>query len=70
MESLTGIGVLEEMRPVETGQTVGVDGEVGRNPVEDHTDAAPVHDVDELHELLRGPEAAGGGEVAGPLISP
>ena len=46
------VGVLVEVRPVEPGQRPVVAREVGRHPVEDHADAAPVHRVDEELEVV------------------
>ena len=70
MKSLARIGVLVQIRPVEVRQAVLVAGEVRRHPVEDDADAVLVQDVDEVHEILRRPVAAGRREVAGALVAP
>ncbi len=51
--SLTRILMLEERRPVEPGQPVGVLREVARDPVQDHTDVVPMALIDERLEVLR-----------------
>ncbi len=70
VDALAGIAVLVEVRTVEQSQSVFVVGEVGGHPVEDHADAALVEAVDQEHEVLGSPVAAGGGEVAGGLVAP
>ena len=62
--ALAAVGVLVEVRPVEVGEPVLVGREVGRNPVEDDPDPPLVERVHEVHEVLGGAVAAGGGEVA------
>src|SRR5207249_11566512 len=42
----------------------------GRYPVKQHANAALVEIVDEVHEVLRSPIAAGGSEVPGRLVAP
>src|SRR4029079_11372412 len=44
--------------------------EVRRDPVEDDADAALVEAVDQVHQVLRGAVAAGGGDVARRLVPP
>ena len=46
------VGVLVEVSAVELGQAVGVGGEVGRDPVEDHADAPAVQGVDQEHQVV------------------
>ena len=70
MKPPPGIGVLVKMGPVEIAQPVPVRGEVRRHPVEYHAQAALVEIIDEIHQILRGSEAARGREIAGDLISP
>ncbi len=70
MEALPRVGVLVEMGAVEVGEAVPVAREVRRHPVEDHADAVPVQDVDEVHEVLRRAVARGRREVAGRLVAP
>ena len=67
---LPRVGVLVQAGPVEPGQAVGVGGEVGRHPVDDDPQPPPVQFVHEVHEVVRGPEPAGRGEVAGRLVAP
>jgi hypothetical protein len=62
--------VLVEMSAVEVSEAVLVRGEVRGHPVQDHSDAALVQLIDQLHEVLGRPEAAGGGEEAGRLVAP
>ncbi len=59
-----------EMSPVEQTETVGVGREMGRNPIQDHTDARPMQRVDQGHEVLWRAVTAGRGEIAGGLIAP
>ena len=70
MESLPGVVVLVQMRPVEVPERVPVGGEVGGDPVEDHPDAALMQPVDQVHEVLRRSVPAGGGEVSRRLVPP
>ncbi len=70
MLALARVGVLVQRGAVEAAQAVGVAGEVGRHPVDDHADAVLVAVVDEVHEILRRAVAAGGGVVADGLIAP
>lgn len=55
---------------VKAGQRVIVRDKVGRNKVQNHPDAGLMASVDQRHQLVRGTVAAGGGKVAGYLISP
>src|SRR5690606_6643838 len=64
------IGVLEQVGAVEVAEPVLVGGEVRRDPVEDHSDAGLMQRVDQVHEVLGCPVAAGRGEIAGRLIAP
>ena len=70
MEAEAGIGVLEEVGPVELRQREVVRGEVGGHPVQDHPDVGAVEAVDQRHEVLRVAVAAGRREVTGRLIAP
>ena len=70
VEAQPGIGVLEEVRPVELGQRELVGGKVGRHPVEDHADPGAVELVDQRHEVLGVAVATGRGEEPGRLIAP
>jgi hypothetical protein len=60
VEALAAVGVLVEMGAVEVPQAVLVGGEVAGHPVQDHPDAAPVQDVDQVHEVLGGAVARAG----------
>ena len=64
------IGVLVEMRAVELGQAVGVVGEVGRRPIENHAQALLMAAIHEVHEVGGRAVAAGGGEIADGLVAP
>ena len=67
---LARVGVLVQGGAVEAGQGKGVAREVGRHPVEQDTDAVLVQVIDEVAEIVRAAEAAGGGEVARGLVAP
>jgi hypothetical protein len=62
--------MLVETGSVESLQSVRVAGEVGGNPVDQHPDPMPMAVVDEIHEIVGRAKAAGGGEVAGGLVTP
>ncbi len=64
------VGVLVERRPVEPRERPSVAWEVGGHPVEDHTDAAAVHDVNEMAEIVGGAVPRGRGVIPGDLVSP
>ncbi len=70
MRPAARVGVLVEVRSVERGEGPVVAREVGGHPVEDHADAALMQAVDEVPEVVGGPEARGGGVVAGHLVAP
>ena len=70
MEAEAGVGVLEQVRPVELRQGEGVFGKVRRHPVEDHPDPGLVQLVDQGHELLGRPVAARRREETGRLVAP
>ena len=53
MAALSGIHMLVEAGAVKVGKPVGVPGEMGRNPVQDHADARLVELIHEIHEILR-----------------
>ena len=52
MKALARVGMLEQMGSVEVGEAVLVSREVGGHPVEDHTDAALVQVIHQIHEIL------------------
>ena len=70
MKPLARIGMLVEKRAVEHGQAVRVGREMRRHPVEDHTDAMLMQEVDQIHQVLRRSIARGRCEVAGCLVAP
>ena len=65
-----GVGVLVERGAVEARQRPLVLGEVRRHPVEDDADARLVEPVDEVTELVGGPEARGWCVVRRDLVAP
>jgi len=70
VKALLRIGMLKEMGPVEVSKAVLVAREVGRHPVEDHTDAVLMQMVDEIHHVLRTSVPARRSKVPGCLVSP
>src|SRR5262249_32744183 len=70
MLALSRIGVLVAMRTVEEHQHVPVSWAVSRRPVEDDAKAGLVAGIDEIHEVRRSAEAAGGREVSDGLVAP
>ncbi len=70
VEALAGIGMLVEMRAVELAETVRVEGEVPRHPIEHHADAGLVRGVDEGREVVRRSVAARRGEQRHRLVAP
>ena len=70
MKTATRIGVLVNRRAVEASQCVRVRREVRRHPIDQNADPGLMAPIDELHEVLRSPEATGRGEVARHLIAP
>ena len=70
MEPFPGVGVFVEGGAIELGQTMPIGREVGRDPINDHSDPCLMEVIDQVHQILRGPESTGRSEVAGHLISP
>ena len=70
MLALAWIGVFVERRAVEEGQAVGVFGEVGGNPIDDHAEAGLVAAVHQVLEIVGRAEARGGREIADHLVAP
>ena len=68
--SLPGVGILVGGGAVKVIEAELVPGEVGGDPVHDDADARLVQLVHEVHEVVGGAEAAGGGKVAGDTGSP
>ena len=68
--ALPRIGVLEQVRAVEFVESVRVVGEVRRNPVENHADAALVEAIDHRHQVARRAVAGTRGEEPGGLVAP
>ena len=58
------------MHAVEVDQPVLVGREVGRHPVENHSEALLMQGVDEIHEVLGRAVTAGRREKAGHLVTP
>ena len=54
------IGILVQRGAVEVGQAIVVLGEVRRHPIDDHADAVLMQVIDEVLEVVRVAEAAGG----------
>ena len=70
MLAAAGVGVLVAGSTVKHVQAVGVLGEVGGHPVQDHADARTMHLVHKGHEVVGGTVAAGGCVVSADLIAP
>src|SRR5579864_5503991 len=70
MESLARVGMLEEMRAVKVRQPVRIRREVGWNPIQNDSDAALVHVVDQIHEILGCAKTRSGSKVTGGLVPP
>jgi len=70
MEALLGVGMLEQIGPIEVHQTMLVTGKVRGDPVEDDPEAMTVQFLDQEHEIVRGAVPGGWGEIAGRLITP
>ena len=64
------VHVLVERRAVEARQPVGILGEVAGHPVEDHAEALLMAAIDEVAEVVRRAEAAGGRIEAHHLVAP
>jgi hypothetical protein len=64
------VGVLVEGLAVEPGECERILGEVAGNPVHDHADAGLMQTIDQVSQVIRGAEAAGGGEVPRHLVAP
>ena len=65
-----GIAVLVETRSVKADQAVAVLAEMGRHPIQDHTDPGPVQPVHQIHKIMGRAVAAGGGKIPHTLIAP
>jgi hypothetical protein len=70
MAAETRVVMLIEMRAVESGEAVGVVGEMAADPIEDDADARLVKASDERLEILRGAVAAGRRKQPRWLVSP
>ena len=70
MEPLPGIQVLIETCPVEIGHSIGIPGEMGGHPVQDHADPRLVQFIHEAHEILRRTVPRGRGIITDHLVSP
>ena len=65
-----GVGMLEDALSVKLRQAMGIRGEMGGHPVQDHAHAHPVELVHQVHEILRRAVPGGGRVVARHLIAP
>ncbi len=70
MEALSGVLVFIQAGAVKAGQAVGIPGEMGRHPVQDHTDARLVQFVHKIHEVLRAAVPGSGGIITDHLVAP
>ena len=70
MLALARIRVFVKIRPVEFGEGVDVFREMRRHPIHDDADAGLVTFIDEMAELVRGSEPAGGRVIIRDLITP
>jgi hypothetical protein len=61
--------MLEEVCPIEVDQAVVIIREVGRHPVQNHTNALLMQVIDEIHQILGRPVTAGGRKVADSLVT-
>ncbi len=70
MKTLSWVLVFIKVCSVKICQTMFIRGEMGRHPVQDHTDFILMEKVDEKHEILRTAIAAGGSKITSHLVSP
>ena len=70
MGALSGIQMLVQTGAVKSGKAVGISGEMGGHPVQDHADPGLVHFIHEEHEVLRSPVSGGRRVIADHLIAP
>src|SRR6266436_1864013 len=70
MFSLAGILVLVEMRSVEVTEACFIFRKMRWDPIEHYADSMLMKIVDEVHEVVRRSEPAGGSEIAEGLVSP
>ena len=70
MLSQPGIGMLKQCLPVEFSQTMGVFGEMGRNPIQNNAYFAAMEGIYQIGKVLCRPITGGGRIIAGHLISP
>ena len=68
--ALPRIGMLVEMRAVKKCQAMFVAGKMRRHPVENDADAAPMQDIDQVHEVLRCAKVGRRRKITGNLITP
>ena len=62
--------MLIEMGSIKEGQSMGIFGEVSRDPIDDHADSFSVTAIDKGTEFVRGAVTAGGGIPTGDLVAP
>ena len=70
MDSATWVSRLVLVNSIEIAEPVLVAREMGRHPIENHSNAILVKFIHQVHEILRRAVAAGGSEVAGDLVTP
>ena len=70
MHALPGVQMLIQTGPVEVWKARCVFREMGRHPVQDHTDSLLVQIVHEIHKILTGSISAGRRIISRHLISP
>ena len=70
MGSLSGIRMLVHAGSVKSSHSVGIPGEMGRNPVQDHTNPLTVHIIHKVHEIVRSSIAAGRRIISCYLVAP
>ena len=68
--ALAGVSVFEQGLSVKISQSMGVLGEMGRNPVQDDADSGAVEIIHKIHEVLWRAVPGGGCKISGYLITP
>ena len=62
--------MLVEMRSIEVTEACFIFRKMRRDPIQNYADSSLMKIVDEVHEVVGCPEAAGGSEIAECLVSP
>ena len=65
-----GIFMFIECRPIKFGEGEVVVGEMPRHPIENHADVVLMTQVDQISKIIRAAITAGGGVIAGSLVTP